>query len=41
MTTGMVNMGNITNIINEQSTNQKAVKSYFSKLMKLVDFESK
>ncbi len=41
MTTGMVNMGNITNILNAQSINLKAVKSYFSKLMKLVDFENK
>jgi len=38
MTASIVSMGNITNIINEQSTNPKAVKSYFSKLMKLVDF---
>jgi hypothetical protein len=41
MTMSMVSMGNITNVLNEQSTNPKTVKSYFSKLMKLVDFESK
>ena len=41
MTTGMVSMGNITNILNEHPTNSKALKGYFSKLMKLVDFESK
>ena len=38
MTASMVSMGNITHVLNEQSTNPKAVKSYFSKLMKLVDF---
>jgi hypothetical protein len=41
MTTGIVSMGNLTTILNQQSTNPKEVKSYFSRLMKLVDFESK
>ena len=41
MTTGMVSMGNLTTILNQQSTNPKEIKSYFSRLMKLVDFESK
>ncbi len=38
MTAGLVGMGNINSIINEQSSNPKAIKSYFSKLMKFVDF---
>ena len=38
MTASMIRMGKITHVLNEQSTNPKAVKSYFSKLMKLVDF---
>lgn len=38
MTASMVSMGNITNVLNEQSRNPKAIKNYFSKLMKLVDF---
>ena len=41
MTASLVNMGNINNIVNEHSSNPKAIKSYFSKLMKLVDFQGK
>jgi hypothetical protein len=41
MTANIASMGNISNIVNEQSSNPKAIKSYFFKLMKLVDFEAK
>lgn len=41
MIASMVSMGNITTYLNEHSYNPKAAKNYFSKLMKLVDFESK
>lgn len=41
MVASMVSMGNVTTYLNEHSSNPKAVKSYFSKLMKLVDFENK
>lgn len=38
MTASLVNMGNLNNIFNEKYSNPKAIKSYFSKLMKLVDY---
>ena len=41
MVANMVSMANATIYLNDHSSNPKAVKNYFSKLMKLVDFESK